>query len=125
MIKFIKKYIFLTIIFAAIICTVYYLSTHTNKYDLRLIFSKNHEYKNEFAVLNKSFKRDVKRSANLYESFEKYYIGAENIPFYIVIPETDLDLFKSEFNSLKLENKIKGLPIFITEHKISHLTVAA
>lgn len=97
---------------------LYYAVNYTDKFDPFNIFETKYEYKDEFVILNKSFKRDLKRSANLYQSFEKYYVGAENIPFYIVIPETDIDLFRSEFDLLKNENKIQKYPIFMTEREV-------
>ena len=42
----------------------------------------------------KSYHLDVHRAKNLLDSINKYNI--DNIPFYISVPETDIDLFKKE-----------------------------
>jgi len=112
------KHIQYTFLVTILLGMFYYIVNYTNKYDPFLLFQPSYKYKSEFAILNKSFKRDLKRSANLYQSFEKYYIGAESIPFYIVVPEIDLDLFKNEFKLLKNESKIYNYPILITEKEI-------
>lgn len=108
-----KKILILVALLSGIL--LYYAMNYTDKFDPFNIFETKYEYKDEFAILNKSFKRDLKRSANLYQSFEKYYVGAESIPFYIIIPEFDVKLFQNEFNDLKNKNKILKTPIFITE----------
>jgi len=48
-----------------------------------------HKYQNDLAFLNKSFQRDLERSVIAYKSFEKYFLGAEHVPFVIVIPSKD------------------------------------
>lgn len=109
-----KRIIALILVFGLLYYTTYY----TDRFDLFSVFRTQYEYKSEFAILNKSFKRDVKRSANLYQSFEKYYVGAEKTPFYIVIPNRDLELFQNAFNTLKEQNKIQQIPIFMTEEEV-------
>lgn len=75
-------------------------------------------YQYDFAVLNKSFKRDLERSVILYKSFEKYFVNAENTPFFIVIPSKDWKLFLDKFRDLESRKEIKILPQFMTEQEI-------
>ena len=42
----------------------------------------------------KSFHRDVDRVVNLQESIDKHNI--DNIPFYVSVPQQDVELFKSK-----------------------------
>lgn len=74
------------------------------------------KYQHGLGILNKSFSRDLKRSINLYQSFEKYVLNQENIPFFIVIPAKDLERFKEEFQSMKNQKLIKKLPILLRTH---------
>ena len=81
-------------------------------------YNAKNEYKYDLAIMNKSFKRDLERSVVLYKSFEKYFLGADKTPFYIVIPARDWDLFTDKFKNLKENNEIKNLPQFITEQEV-------
>jgi len=110
-----KKYIF-GILSLILISILFYLYTHNTKQKFE--FVKNHVYEYEFAVMNKSFKRDLERSVILYKSFEKYFINAENIPFFIIIPVKDWQLFLDRFSTLKLNNEIKKIPHFMTEQEV-------
>lgn len=76
------------------------------------------QYQYDLAILNKSFKRDLERSALLYQSYEKYFLNYENTPFFVVVPLADLDLFKQRFDDLKDQNAIKKLPEFLTEQDV-------
>lgn len=62
--------------------------------------------------MNKSFSKDLKRSYNLYTSYVKHVKNYENIPFVIVIPKSDLDLFANYFSNFKVK------PIFMTEEDV-------
>ena len=79
---------------------------------------ESYEYQYDLAVLNKSFKRDLERSVILYKSFEKYFLGAEKVPFFMVIPVKDWELFIDRFQDLKEQKEIKLLPQFITEQEV-------
>jgi len=87
-----------------------------------LIFNSFEEndfgYEYDFAVLNKSFKRDLERSVILYKSFEKHFLNFENTPFYIVIPSRDWKLFLDRFRDLKSRGEIKMIPKFMTEQEV-------
>ncbi len=87
---------------------------------LSILFStttiaNTYEYQYNFAVFNKSFSEDLERSLNLYQSFEQYFVDAENIPFYVVIREEELELFKKKFEEHKKAKKILRIPRFITD----------
>jgi hypothetical protein len=58
------------------------------------------------------------RSVNLYQSFEEFFENSEYMPFFMVVPTCDLDLFAKTFNDLLNENKIKKIPIFMTEIEV-------
>ncbi|MDC0865079.1 DUF6492 family protein [Rickettsiaceae bacterium] len=75
-------------------------------------------YEHDFAIMNKSFKRDLERSVILYKSFEKHFLNFENIPFYIVIPSRDWKLFLDRFRDLKSREEIKMVPGFMTEQEV-------
>jgi len=75
-------------------------------------------YHYDFAVVNKSFLRDLKRSLNLYQSFEKYFVGASDVPFYIILPKKDLKYFEDKFAELKNQGHISNLPKFLTELEV-------
>jgi hypothetical protein len=75
-------------------------------------------YKYDFAVVNKSFKRDLERSLQLYESFEKYFKEAHYTPFYIVVPKQDLVLFVEAFEKAHQDKKIRIIPNIISENYI-------
>jgi len=76
------------------------------------------EYQYDLAIMNKSFKRDLERSVILYQSFERYFLGADKTPFFIVIPAKDWDLFVNRFKILKDNNDIKNTPQFISEQEV-------
>ncbi|MBP9792303.1 MAG: hypothetical protein KBC27_03730 [Rickettsiales bacterium] len=68
------------------------------------------------AFVNKSFERDLKVSFRLYHSYEKFV--KQEVPFYIVIPQRDQRLFFDYFNNAHKSQKIKKLPIFLTEEEV-------
>lgn len=76
------------------------------------------EYQYDLVALNKSFRRDLDRSVNLYKSFEQHFLNAENTPFFIVIPSKDWGLFVNRFSELKNNKKIRRLPQFLTEQEV-------
>lgn len=94
---------------------IFYLKSNFKRDDLS---SEQYEYQYDLAVMNKSFKRDLERSVILYKSFEKYFLGAEKIPFVMVIPVIDWDLFINRFQDLKEHEEIRGVPQFITEEEV-------
>jgi hypothetical protein len=56
----------------------------------------------------KSFHRDIDRVVNLWESIQKY--NKDNISFYVSVPKSDVDLFKSK----NLPNIIEDELIYFT-----------
>lgn len=48
---------------------------------------------NKIVLYCKSYSRDVDRAKNLLDSIKKYNV--DNIPFYVSVPNKDLELFKS------------------------------
>ncbi len=88
------------------------------KFDFKREQASEHKYEHDLAIMNKSFKRDLERSVILYKSFEKYFLGAESVPFVIVIPAGDWDLFMNRFKNLKDRKEIENIPQFITEQEV-------
>ncbi len=74
------------------------------------------KYQNDFAIFCKSYKNDLEKSLFMYQSVEKNL--KEDYPFFMVVPEKDITIFKNSFNDLKKENKIKKIPEFLTEEYI-------
>lgn len=54
----------------------------------------------------------------LYQSFEKYFVDAENTPFYVVVGKHELDLFKNAFADLQKKGTIQRMPNFMTENEV-------
>lgn len=77
---------------------------------------KTDTYKNDFAILNKSYIKDLKRSFYLYESYERF--SEEKWPFYMVVPKKDIDSFVTFFDKQKKNKLIKGLPVFLSEEEV-------
>jgi len=103
------------LIILAVLAVIWSVSTSV-KDNIR---TKN-SYQHEFAILNKSFNRDINRSMNLYKSFEKHFQGANHVPFFIVIPSRDLGLFRDRFENAKNNNEIEKTPILMTEEEVLH-----
>lgn len=66
-----------------------------------------------FVLFCKSYKNDVLRAKILVESIEKY--NKERIPFYLSVPEADIELFREKlagltFNLLKDEDILRSNP---------------
>lgn len=78
----------------------------------------NIKYRHELVILNKSFHRDLERSVILYKSFEKYFLDADNMPFFIVVPEKDMSLFQNKFYELKSKQEIRKLPEFLADLEV-------
>lgn len=74
-------------------------------------------YQDDLVFVNKSYAPHVQLSIRLYESFEKFVIP-HGIPFYMVIPEKDLQAFKKTFAKAKNDQKINHAPIFLTEEYV-------
>jgi hypothetical protein len=74
-------------------------------------------YTYDFAFVNKSFSGDLKLSVRLYESVEKF-VEPIGIPFYVVVPEKELYMFHGAFDEALASNRIKALPILMSEEKV-------
>jgi hypothetical protein len=59
----------------------------------------------------------LKLSLRLYESVEKF-VEPTDIPFYIVVPQKELSMFHDAFAKALASNKIKALPIFMSEEDV-------
>ncbi len=73
-------------------------------------------YKHDFAMLTCSFSRDMKRCFNAYQSYEKFFV--EKVPYYLCVPEHDLEDFNKYFLEGANEHKIDALPTFISERQL-------
>lgn len=76
-------------------------------------------YQHEFVMLTCSYKRDLERCFNAYQSFENFFV--EEVPYYICVPENDLEFFESRFNTGISDKKIEKFPIFMTESELMRL----
>lgn len=74
-----SRYILLLIVL--VISLAFYTKKYYKQYNFNNIVQEKYKYQYDFAVLNKSFTRDLNRSLHLYESFEKYFFDAENTRF--------------------------------------------
>jgi hypothetical protein len=74
-------------------------------------------YTHELAVLSKSYIRDIERSYNAYQSFERFFSN-KSAPFFIVVPECDVRDFEDLFASGIKKNEISKPPIIMTERQI-------
>ncbi|MDR7927331.1 DUF6492 family protein [Acidithiobacillus thiooxidans] len=61
----------------------------------------NHTYANNFAVVCKSYHKDVEWAVLLYSSWIKY--SSRQCPFYLIIPKSDYFLFSQRFECLPKE----------------------
>ncbi|ASX27504.1 hypothetical protein BA173_00980 [Rickettsia sp. MEAM1 (Bemisia tabaci)] len=111
-----SRYILLLIVL--VIPLAFYTKKYYKHYNFNNIVQEKYKYQYDFAVLNKSFTRDLNRSLHLYESFEKYFVDAENTPFYVVVGKDELDLFKNAFTDLKNKGAIQRMPNFMTENEV-------
>jgi len=62
--------------------------------------------------VNKTYKNDLVRSVQLFESFIKFYQGSVTKSFYIVVASNDIEIFINAFKDFVIK------PIFITEEQI-------
>lgn len=69
------------------------------------------------AFVNKSFERDLPNSLRQYKSFESF-VEPKSIPFYIVAPQDELELFNEKFLDAQKIGEIKNLPNFISEEEV-------
>jgi len=76
------------------------------------------DYQHNFAILSKSYIRDLNRSYNCYESFEKYFLNNEHVPYFIIVPDCDLKSFKLLFTEKHQNRDIAKIPIFMSERQI-------
>jgi hypothetical protein len=74
-------------------------------------------FTHEFAVLSKSYIRDIERSYNAYQSFERFFSN-KTTPFFIIVPECDVRDFENLFVSGIEKKEISRLPIIMTEREI-------
>ena len=74
------------------------------------------EYQSEFAIVNKSYRKDLEWSVCLYRSFSRFQ--QQYIPFYIVVPCDDISLFSYKFASEFTQGKISSQPLLLTEEEI-------
>lgn len=82
--------------------------------NLPLILKKeNIKYQHDFVMFTCSFRRDLERCFNAYESFEKH--TKEQMPYFICVPENDLMDFETLFKNKINTKQIKKIPVFITE----------
>ncbi|MGU9987478.1 DUF6492 family protein [Rickettsia sp. R1] len=113
-----KKFICAIFFIALVIFLAFYTKKYYKQYYFNNIVQEKYKYQYDFAILNKSFTRDLNRSLHLYESFEKYFVDAENTPFYVVVGKDELDLFKNAFTDLKNKGAIQRMPNFMTENEV-------
>ncbi|WP_157064487.1 DUF6492 family protein [Rickettsia sp. MEAM1 (Bemisia tabaci)] len=112
-----KKFICAIFFIALVIFLAFYTKKYYKQYYFNNIVQEKYKYQYDFAILNKSFTRDLNRSLHLYESFEKYFVDAENTPFYVVVGKDELDLFKNAFTD-KNKGAIQRMPNFMTENEV-------
>lgn len=74
-------------------------------------------YEHDFVFVNKSYNKDLLLSIRLYKSFEQF-VQPKNIPFYIVVPNKELSLFRSTFSQAKADKIIESLPIFLSDEVV-------
>lgn len=74
--------------------------------------ASNVKYKNEFAVICKSYSHDIEKSLLMYQSVQKHFENGK-YPFYVIVPSKEIDMFVQRF---KQEN-IK-IPVFMSEESI-------
>jgi hypothetical protein len=93
----------------------------TNEKAIPLI-SEQLSYEHDFAFVSKSFRRDLLRSLNSYISFEKYFLGSENTPYYIIVPDADLESFHAVFQTACRQGDINHIPLIVNEETILERT---
>ena len=89
---------------------------HNKSYGVRPL-AESILYIHVFAVLSKSYIRDIHRSYNAYQSFERFFVD-KSVPFFIVVPECDVKDFENLFEDGIKKNEISKLPIIMTERDV-------
>ncbi len=73
-------------------------------------------YDNEFCIMNKSYAKDLEWSIALYGSWLKQ--RTRNAPFFMVVPEKDLSLFKQRLQTEIENGSIKEEPTLLAEEDV-------
>ncbi len=76
------------------------------------------QYEHDFVMLTCSLERDMYRCLNAYQSFERFFEDSEIIPYYICVPERDLQKFEACFSESLDNRELQRLPIFLTERAL-------
>ena len=77
---------------------------------------QDNDYACDFAVINKSYAKDMEWSVFLYVSWKMY--STRRAPFFVVVPQKQENLFFERF-SVELESGvIDQLPFFLTEEDV-------
>jgi hypothetical protein len=80
------------------------------------ISTSNANAKEKFAIITKTFHRDVDQTITLTNSVEKFV--PSEIPFYVVIPKAEHSFFLEKFNSAVQQSTIKKIPNILFEEDI-------
>jgi glycosyltransferase involved in cell wall biosynthesis len=78
------------------------------------------KYSSDFAFVNKSYQKDLSWSVALYVSWERF--ASPKRPYYLIVPEADINTFRDAFLHCIGSDQIRQLPIILSEELIFRIT---